>query len=204
MNEAGNPTNSLIYNIGDLGESELLMEVLSDNPSNRTAAVMGIAERFDDEQVLAVLSRMKIKETNKYTLNEIEKTISNILMKKNVVNTNTYDMKLYDLPFNKIKNGSKTIEIRLFDEKRKKLKVGDYINFSNLENEKETMKVRILALHKYDSFLELYTNNIPEKFGCKGYSIDQLMMTTYGIYSKEQELYYGVLGIEIEYLKVTE
>ena len=32
---------------------------------------------------------------------------------------NKINMKLNDIPFNQIKNGSKTIEVRLNDEKRK-------------------------------------------------------------------------------------
>ena len=32
-----------------------------------------------------------------------------------------YEMKLRNSPFTKIKNGNKTIELRLYDEKRKKI-----------------------------------------------------------------------------------
>lgn len=47
------------------------------------------------------------------------------------------NMKLNNDPFNRIKNGSKTIELRLNDEKRSKLKVNDFIEFTNVEtNEK--------------------------------------------------------------------
>lgn len=36
-----------------------------------------------------------------------------------------YEMKLNNEPFNSIKSGMKTIEMRLNDEKRQKLNVGD-------------------------------------------------------------------------------
>lgn len=40
-----------------------------------------------------------------------------------------HEMKLLEDPFEQIKSGAKTVEIRLFDEKRKVLRVGDIIEF---------------------------------------------------------------------------
>lgn len=40
-------------------------------------------------------------------------------------------MRLHNSPFKLIKNGTKTIELRLNDEKRKLIKVGDIIRFTN-------------------------------------------------------------------------
>lgn len=36
-------------------------------------------------------------------------------------------------PFDKIKNGMKTIELRLYDEKRQQVKVGNLVEFSILD-----------------------------------------------------------------------
>jgi len=36
-----------------------------------------------------------------------------------------HEMKLYPEPFQMIADGRKTIELRLYDEKRKKIKAGD-------------------------------------------------------------------------------
>lgn len=36
-----------------------------------------------------------------------------------------FHMKLLKEPFDNIKNGTKTIEFRLYDEKRKQIKIGD-------------------------------------------------------------------------------
>ena len=38
-------------------------------------------------------------------------------------------MNLHKAPFQMIKSGAKTIELRLYDEKRKKIKAGDIIEF---------------------------------------------------------------------------
>ena len=66
-----------------------------------------------------------------------------------------HEMKLNNEPFECIKNGTKTIELRLNDEKRKLLTVGDYIEFTNrVTNEK--LLVEVIDLFKYNSFEELY------------------------------------------------
>jgi ASC-1-like (ASCH) protein len=42
-----------------------------------------------------------------------------------------HEMRLHDGPFKLIKAGSKTIELRLYDEKRQEIKVGDEIEFTS-------------------------------------------------------------------------
>ena len=66
-------------------------------------------------------------------------------------------MKLNDLPFNQIKEGSKTIEVRLNDQKRKTLEVGDYIIFSNTKNN-EKLEKKIISLNNYDTFRQLFNS----------------------------------------------
>ena len=42
-----------------------------------------------------------------------------------------HSMKLNPAPFGLIKAGKKTVEMRLFDEKRQRIKAGDIIEFTN-------------------------------------------------------------------------
>ena len=42
-----------------------------------------------------------------------------------------HKMKLNNGPFDMIKNGTKDIEMRLYDEKRRKIKIRDNIDFTN-------------------------------------------------------------------------
>ena len=44
-----------------------------------------------------------------------------------------HEMRLNDEPFQAIKDGTKTIEMRLYDEKRRMIQVGDVIRFTNRE-----------------------------------------------------------------------
>ena len=59
-----------------------------------------------------------------------------------------HEMKLNNGPFERIKNGTKTIELRLNDEKRQLLKIKDLIEFTNRTNN-EKMLVEIENLYHY-------------------------------------------------------
>ena len=110
-----------------------------------------------------------------------------------------YEMKLNNGPFTSIKNGTKTIELRLNDEKRQLLKVKDLIEFTNRET-LEKMLVEIQNLYHYPSFEELYKHFDKVSMGYKEDDIaDPKDME--GYYSKEEQEKYGVLGIEIKKLK---
>lgn len=107
-----------------------------------------------------------------------------------------HKMKLKQDPFEKIKNGSKTIELRLFDEKRQHVQIGDFIEFSLMNNPNEKIQTRVIVLHHFDSFLELYGNLPKEKLGYKtGETLEPNYMDAY--YSREEQEKYGVVGIEI-------
>lgn len=105
-------------------------------------------------------------------------------------------MNLNPQPFALIAQGQKTIELRLKDEKRQKIAIGDIIVFSCGE---QTMRTQVLALHPFADFEELYRNLPLDQCG---YLPEELLnaspkdMEVY--YSPEQQKKYGVLGIEIE------
>lgn len=64
-------------------------------------------------------------------------------------------MKLHSEPFEMIKSGRKTIELRLWDEKRQKIKIGDTIAFTNIVNG-EQLHVTVQNIYHFDSFETLY------------------------------------------------
>ena len=106
-----------------------------------------------------------------------------------------HKMKLKESPFERIKNGTKTIEFRLYDEKRKKVKIGDKIEFSKLPDLHEKILVEVLDIYSdktfEDLFKKIYTNEDEIKRKTK---------SMYQFYSKEQEKEYGVVGIKIALL----
>lgn len=108
----------------------------------------------------------------------------------------THNMKLNDIPFETIKNGMKTIELRLYDEKRRKINIGDTICFKAKAG---TITSIVKALHIFRNFDELYAALPLDKCG---YSASELATASpddmLQYYSKEQIEKYGVIGIEIE------
>lgn len=54
-----------------------------------------------------------------------------------------HEMRLHDRSFHRIKEGIQKIESRLFDEKRRKLSIGDIIIFTHLENLDEKIHVKV-------------------------------------------------------------
>ena len=104
-----------------------------------------------------------------------------------------HKMKLNESPFERIKNGTKTIEFRLYDEKRQKIKVGDKIEFSKTTNLEEKLLVDVVELYRESTFENLFRNLYTNE--------EEIMTKTkamYNIYSPEKEQQYGVLGIKIK------
>ncbi len=107
-------------------------------------------------------------------------------------------MKLLESPYERISSGKKTIEIRLYDEKRQGLNIGDIIEFSKLPDLEDKVKVEIVALLRYKSFKDLVNDFGMEYYDYpKDYSVEDFVNSIYTIYSKEKEQQYGVLGIKI-------
>ena len=107
-----------------------------------------------------------------------------------------HSMGLQPEPFEKIQAGTKTIELRLFDEKRKTINIGDILEFQKQPEESETLRVRVSALLRYESFSKLFDDFPPEAFGGKDKA--SLLAGVHRFYSPEREKEYGVLGIKIE------
>ena len=108
-----------------------------------------------------------------------------------------HEMKLHPAPYEMIQKGAKTIELRLFDEKRQRIQAGDTIAFTNICSG-ERMVVTVKKLHRFDSFKALY-EALP-LLQC-GYTAEDVHtahpsdMEQY--YSAEEQEKYGVVGIEL-------
>ena len=110
-------------------------------------------------------------------------------------------MNLTPSPLEMIRSKIKTIELRLYDEKRQSIAKGDTITFVNTENSEDTLNVRVEDLYVFGSFEELY-NTLP-LLEC-GYTEEDIEtaspddMELY--YSKEKQSKYGVVGIRVSLL----
>ena len=108
-----------------------------------------------------------------------------------------FEMRLDPEPFQKIKSGEKTIEVRLLDDKRKNIKAGDIIIFYNRSRENEAVAAEVVTLHKFKTFKELFSSGLTKGAGLGCLSATEAAVYMHKFYTAEQEKLYGVLGIEI-------
>lgn len=110
-----------------------------------------------------------------------------------------HQMGLYGEYFNSIKEGKKTVEVRLNDEKRRKIRIGDTLEFIKVPEQDETIKVQVTNLKTYNTFQAMYEDIPFQDFDCEGWSMKEMIEGTYEIYSPEQEKEWGTLAIKIKY-----
>ena len=105
-----------------------------------------------------------------------------------------HKMRLVDFAFKAIKNGEKDIEVRLNDEKRQLINIGDVIVFEHVDT-KELLKVTVVNLYHFKTFEELFNMFDHKRIGVKEEDSASLMDS---FYTKEEQEKYGALGIEIK------
>lgn len=109
-----------------------------------------------------------------------------------------HEMKLRPEYFEYIKTGTKRIELRLFDEKRELIKLGDTIKFLKEPEKTEELQVKVIGLLRYDNFKDLLNDFPIEVLADKSMSKEQLLHILEEFYTLEEQQKYGVLGIRIE------
>jgi ASC-1-like (ASCH) protein len=113
-----------------------------------------------------------------------------------------HTMHLAAEPFGWIKDGKKaSIEVRLFDEKRRMIAIGDTIIFKKLASSEETVEAHVKALLRFESFRDLFSLIPRQLLGHEGLCVDQQVARMRKYYSEEEEKKYGVLGIWFEVVR---
>ena len=102
--------------------------------------------------------------------------------------------------YDKIKSGERVIELRLNDQKRQLMKIGDIIRFGLEPERDEYVEAKIIGLIKYRDF-ESLLNDIPlDLLGFANLNKDEVLDLLYEFYSKKDEKKFGVVGIRVEML----
>ncbi len=105
---------------------------------------------------------------------------------------------LKDEIFDLVKYGSKNIEIRLYDEKRKKLNVGDTLIFYKNEDESKKVIAEVEELNIFDNIEELVNNYDLRNMYFENSSKEELISIFNEIYSKDKQEEYKVVAIKFE------
>ena len=109
-------------------------------------------------------------------------------------------MKLQPKYYDFILNGTKRIEIRLYDEKRQHIEIGDIIKFFKEPDLNESFNVRVIGLLRYNSFLDMFKDFDISILADKSMNKVELISILEEFYTKEEQEKHGVLGIRIELL----
>lgn len=110
---------------------------------------------------------------------------------------NTIEMHLQAPIYEFIKSGTKRIELRLLDEKRKAIKLGDEINFISRGDGDKT-RAKVTGLLFYQTFPELVADFDIEILMDKSMTKEELLAKLDKFYSKEEQENLGVVGIRFE------
>lgn len=107
-----------------------------------------------------------------------------------------HNMNLQDKYYNFILNGTKRIELRLNDEKRQAIKIGDEVVFENSKGENFSTKVS--GLYRAESFEKLFRDFEIEILADKSMTKAELLAVLGEFYTVEKQNEFGVLGIRVE------
>lgn len=102
-----------------------------------------------------------------------------------------HEMTLFSAPYESTKSGHKHIEVRLNDEKRRKIKIGDIIEYIKLPERQEKIEVIVEELYPFDNIKQIYDSIVFKEFDCEGWTMEEMIEGTYEIYTSEQEQMWG-------------
>ncbi len=110
----------------------------------------------------------------------------------------THKMKLQPKCYNYMLFGTKRIELRLFDEKRQEIKVGDKIKFLKEPELIESFEAVVTELLNYNNFDNLFAEYPIEMLADQEMTKEELKLVLEEFYTPQKQNTYGVLGIKIE------
>ncbi len=109
-----------------------------------------------------------------------------------------HEMNLQPKYFDFMKNGTKRIELRLYDEKRSKIQLGDTIEFSKSEDEK--IDAEVIGLLRYKNFTDLFEDFDISVLADASMTKQELLDVLSEFYTPEKQAQYGVVGIRLRIL----
>lgn len=96
-------------------------------------------------------------------------------------------MKLNEYSFNELKKGNKKREYRLYDEKRKLVRVGDTIKFLKLPKLDEEFTVDVKGIETFSNWYDCYSKYFEEDFKSRYENVDSVVEDTYNNYYSKEE-----------------
>lgn len=106
-----------------------------------------------------------------------------------------YKMDLSEFSFNKIKAGRR-VDMRLFDKKRQSLKIGDMIEYENINNPHEHIECLVQGMAVFDNFSNLIDCLTPQMLGYD--NKEEIIFRLNRAYSLDLQKNFNVVAIFIK------
>ena len=106
-----------------------------------------------------------------------------------------YKMDLSEFSFNKIKAGRR-VDMRLFDKKRQSLKIGDMIEYENINNPHEHIECLVQEMAVFDNFSNLIDCLTPQMLGYD--NKEEIILRLNRAYSLDLQKNFNVVAIFIK------
>lgn len=109
------------------------------------------------------------------------------------------EYRIYQSVYDEMISGKKNVEIRLLNEKSKKIKIGDMIRFQVVESDLYLM-VEVTNKYIYKNIDELWENKNIVLNCVKNYTKEECLNAMFEIFGKENVLSSNFVGIEFKIL----
>ena len=103
--------------------------------------------------------------------------------------------------FNQVASGVKTVEARVNEEKRQRLRIGDIVTILKRPDEIETLQVKVTNLHTFSNFTELVNHYTIKQLDSPNCTKEQYLALLSQFYSDKEIAKYGTVAIEFELVK---
>ncbi|MBE5736026.1 MAG: ASCH domain-containing protein [Clostridiales bacterium] len=113
---------------------------------------------------------------------------------------NMFIMKMQGEFFDQVKSGKKIYEVRLYDEKRQKIGIGDTIIFKKQPELIDGVVTKVVDVKRFDTFEQMAQTLSLSSVGFDNKNAGQVARFYRSIYSREDEKKYGVIAFKIELL----
>jgi Uncharacterized conserved protein len=113
---------------------------------------------------------------------------------------NNFDYRITEDVYEWIKNGTKRIEVRLYNEKAQKINIGDTITFITL-NTNRKINVKVIGLFRYSNILDLFDDFNKNLIVHKTMPKEEISKMFEDLMGKENVEKYDVLGIKFNLLE---
>lgn len=193
LKQALNDDRMKYIHMSDIAHNDISLASFILDIDPRFIAYVGDSVRGNKEIMMKMIS---IDKENECYLSEELKNDDDI---KKLLG-NYHELKLQPEYYNYVLNGTKRIELRLNDEKRKLIKIGDTIKFLKEPDLNESFDVKVIDLLHYDSFDELFNDYDISFLADKSMTKEELKEVLEVFYTKEKQEQYGILGIYVELL----